>query len=225
MTSIAIMQPYFFPYPGYFRLCAASDIFVFLDDVQFPRRGWVHRNRLKDAQGRLQWLTLPLEKGDRDLTRIVDLRFRRDAGAAIAEQERRFPLFSTPASCVSELAQRVGVVTGNVADGLVEQVKRTSALIGFDPVWVRSSELDLDPALRGWRRLAAIAEMLGADTCVNATGGAELYDATDFASMGIQLRILAPHQGAMYSILQSMHDIGVGGVRAEVLNNMRYLFE
>jgi hypothetical protein len=40
------MQPYFVPYAGYFRLFAASDLFVIYDCVQFPRRGWVHRNRL-----------------------------------------------------------------------------------------------------------------------------------------------------------------------------------
>ena len=62
MTTIAVMQPYFVPHAGYFRLFAASDLFVVFDCVQFPRRGWVHRNRLPDAQGRARWLTLPLSK-------------------------------------------------------------------------------------------------------------------------------------------------------------------
>ena len=60
--TVAIMQPYFFPYAGYFRLFAASDLFVIYDCVQFPRRGWVHRNLLPDASGSERWLTLPLEK-------------------------------------------------------------------------------------------------------------------------------------------------------------------
>src|SRR5437016_2188558 len=60
--TVAIMQPYFLPYAGYFRLFAASDLFVIYDCVQFPRRGWVHRNRLTDARGLERWLTLPLEK-------------------------------------------------------------------------------------------------------------------------------------------------------------------
>ena len=45
-STMAIMQPYFIPYAGYFRLFAASDLFVIYDCVQFPRRGWVHRNKL-----------------------------------------------------------------------------------------------------------------------------------------------------------------------------------
>lgn len=40
----SIMQPYFFPYLGYFQLMAASDLFVHLDDVQYIQRGWVNRN-------------------------------------------------------------------------------------------------------------------------------------------------------------------------------------
>ena len=43
---VAIMQPYFFPYIGYFQLMKAADIFVFLDDVQYIQRGWVNRNRI-----------------------------------------------------------------------------------------------------------------------------------------------------------------------------------
>jgi hypothetical protein len=53
MTTVSIMQPYFLPFAEYFRLFAASDVFVLLDDVQFPRRGWVHRNRLHDRGGEL----------------------------------------------------------------------------------------------------------------------------------------------------------------------------
>ena len=45
------MQPYFVPYAGYFRLFAASDLFVIYDCVQFPRRGWVHRNKMFAADG------------------------------------------------------------------------------------------------------------------------------------------------------------------------------
>jgi hypothetical protein len=45
MTTVAVMQPYFLPYPGYFRLFAAADQVALFDCVQFPRRGWVHRSR------------------------------------------------------------------------------------------------------------------------------------------------------------------------------------
>src|ERR1700680_3840117 len=92
--SVAIMQPYFIPYAGYFRLFAASDLFVIYDCVQFPRRGWVHRNRLVDASGTQRWLTLAIAKGPRG-TLIRDLRFSIVAGHVLARCMRSFPLLTT----------------------------------------------------------------------------------------------------------------------------------
>ncbi len=76
----AIMQPYFAPYGGYWRLLAGADLFVIYDCVQFPRRGWVHRNRLPDAKGERRWLTLPLAPAPYD-ARIQDLVFAQDGCA------------------------------------------------------------------------------------------------------------------------------------------------
>lgn len=59
------MQPTYLPYLGYFQLIAASDIFVFLDDVQFARRSWQSRNRILGANGEVM-LTVPVQKHDRD---------------------------------------------------------------------------------------------------------------------------------------------------------------
>jgi hypothetical protein len=55
------MQPYLFPYIGYFQLIAASDLFVVYDDVQYMKGGWVNRNRIQ-VNGAATWLTLPVEK-------------------------------------------------------------------------------------------------------------------------------------------------------------------
>ena len=78
MTTIAIMQPYFAPYAGYFRLMEVADIFVVYDCVQFPRRGWVHRNKLSTSNGTMKWLTLPLLKQPQDI-HIKDLLFLEEA--------------------------------------------------------------------------------------------------------------------------------------------------
>ena len=58
---IGIIQPYFFPYIGYFALINALDIFVYFDDVQYIRRGWVNRNRIKIGGG-WHYITLPIQK-------------------------------------------------------------------------------------------------------------------------------------------------------------------
>ena len=90
MLTACVMQPYFASYAGYYRLLAACDVFVLFDCVQFPRRGWVHRNRLPDAHGEPQWLTLPLKAADFDAA-IASLAFAEDAPLHMAERIRSFP--------------------------------------------------------------------------------------------------------------------------------------
>lgn len=58
----AIMQPYFFPYSGYFKLMSQVDNFIILDDAQYTKRGWINRNYVKDSYGKKIRLTLPLNK-------------------------------------------------------------------------------------------------------------------------------------------------------------------
>ena len=65
--SVAVMQPYFFPYGGYFGLFAAAETFIVYDDVQFARRGRVHRCEAPGPAGGIEWLTLPLARQSRDL--------------------------------------------------------------------------------------------------------------------------------------------------------------
>ena len=91
MTSIAIMQPYFIPYAGYFRLFAACDLFVIYDDVQFPKEGWVHRNRLLNKNNEPTWLTLPIQRKPL-ATRINEIEFLDDANKVWQEQLRKFPI-------------------------------------------------------------------------------------------------------------------------------------
>ena len=68
MKTIAIMQPYLFPYIGYFQLLNATDIFVVYDNIQFTKKGWIHRNRIL-VNGKASYVTLPLKK-DSDLLSI-----------------------------------------------------------------------------------------------------------------------------------------------------------
>ena len=58
-----ILQPFYIPWRGYFHQIQKADIFIFFDDVQYEKRGWCSRNRIKTANG-TQWLSIPvLNKG------------------------------------------------------------------------------------------------------------------------------------------------------------------
>jgi WbqC-like protein family len=60
--NVSIMQPYLFPYIGYFQLMASADIFVVHDDVQYIKGGWINRNRILSS-GEPRWVTLPVAAG------------------------------------------------------------------------------------------------------------------------------------------------------------------
>src|SRR5262245_36641269 len=73
---VVILQPGYLPWLGFFDQLYRSDVFVFYDDVQFDRRGWRHRNRIKGPAGG-QWLTVPILKRGRYTQRICETRIDR----------------------------------------------------------------------------------------------------------------------------------------------------
>jgi hypothetical protein len=204
MTAIAIMQPYFLPYAGYFRLIAQTDVFVIYDCVQFPRRGWVHRNKLIDGQGQEQWLTLPLTPAPQEAL-ICDLAFPGDAAATLAERLRPFPVAARPGPH-GPLLDRVRRVEGRPSDYISGLLEEAARLMGLPWNVVRSSSLDVPDHFRGQARILEIARRLGATRYLNAPGGRGLYETEAFADAGIELKFLAPWTGAGGSILQRLAD-------------------
>lgn len=205
--TVAIMQPYFVPYAGYFRLMAATDLFVIYDCVQFPRRGWVHRNRLSDDNGTLQWLTLPLQKVGMD-AKINELIFRPDAADAIEEALRRFPICRSDAFRNSGFRPIMNDILKTMPVETIVSLLQYCCLemnIPFNAV--RSSALGIDPACKGQNRIIAIARAVGATTYVNAPGGRHLYQSEVFEESGVALRFLRPWEGSLLSI---MHELLIG---------------
>jgi hypothetical protein len=195
------MQPYFVPYAGYFRLFAASDLFVIYDCVQFPRRGWVHRNKMFAADGQECWLTLPLAKMPREV-RIRDLSFSADADAILQERMRRIPLLATHRQPEPEILESLKRIVGTPVDYLERLLREIVSCLGLRWHTIRSSSLNLPDSLHGQDRIIEIARRLGATRYINAPGGRALYDPERFASAGIELRFLDHYRGPSSSILQ-----------------------
>lgn len=224
MTTIAVMQPYLWPYAGYYRLLAAADVFVVYDCVQFIRRGRIHRNEF-DAGGHTQWLTLPLAKPAYH-DRIDVVRFSDDAPAQFV---RRLQPFRRLRRALHALAQadphrsqpRAGA---SLADFLIEQLQLTARVLGIACRFERSSRLALPAQLRGEDRILSICAALNAKRYVNVDGGRALYDARRFARHGIELRFLTPYCGPMDSVQERLGDaadiaVAARAVRAEIDRN------
>ena len=220
VDTVAIMQPYFVPYAGYFRLLLAADLFVLYDCVQFPRRGWVHRNRLPDAHGDLQWLTLPLAKAPQSVA-IQSLAFRPDAAAVLAEDMRRFPLLGPQSAASAGLVGSVRQIDGSPIDTIEHLLRQSADLLGLPWRAVRSSTLGIPAEVTGQDRILAITAAVGARRYVNPPGGRALYDPARFAAAGVELRFLPEHVGSYASILARLLQEPPGQVAAEIRANTR----
>lgn len=197
---ISIHQPYAFPYPGHFRIFSEVDLHVVYDDVQHIRRGYVHRNRLRDANGRLQWLTLPLAKADFS-ARIMDLKFAEGGVTRMAEEMRRFP-------AIRRLPQDVSVAlacaAGNFESYAVRLLELCAKHLGIRMVYSYSRFLNIPPEVKGHDRIIEICKKLGAKRYLNSPGGVELYNAATFAKHGIELEFLPEWNGSYASVLETI---------------------
>ena len=216
---VAIMQPYFFPYAGYYRLFAAVDLFVVYDCVQFPRRGWVHRNRLSDFNGADQWLTLPLQKGDRDRTRICDLVFAKNARNVMEEQMRRFPCFIALAKKEPELAVMLSDFSVTPVQYLLRSLEWSVNRLGLNCSMVRSSSLNIAEIVKGQDRIIEIVKRIGGKTYINAPGGVSLYDSSVFEEAGMTLKFLPDYVGSYKSVLERMLTENVADLAQEIRKN------
>lgn len=221
VKRVAVMQPYFFPYAGYFRLLHLVDRFVIFDCVQFPRRGRVHRTQVPGPGGALEWLTLPLSSRPRDVL-IRDLVF---APAARARFDERLARHAWLANARGETAERLcAYLYGpleSVIDYLEAGLRLVADLLDLDPVFCRSSALGLGPTLRSQERVIAAVKAVGGTHYLNAPGGRDLYDPERFAEAGLTLSFLAPYRGPNTCLLPALLTQPLAAIRADIRASSR----
>jgi hypothetical protein len=213
------MQSYFLPYAGYFRLMCDIDAFVMVNSTQFPRRGWVHRNCLRDDLGRLGWLTLPLAPMPL-ATPIANIRYGEGAERILHKASRRFEACRVQREHTAALVKRVLCVDGSPIETIETLLRETTAILGLTTPFVREAELGLPTDLRGKEKAFAICVALGANVYVNSPGGRHLYDPAEFAKRGLKLEFLPQYRGDRASILQRLHDSTPADIRAEIRANL-----
>lgn len=217
--KVSIMQPYFFPYAGYFRLFAAADLFVIFDCVQFPRRGWVHRNQLIDHSGQAQWLTLPLAKGSRDTTRICDLTFPTNADMLLSEQLRRFPSIPLIGRDHESLLRDIHDLDRSPVQYLASTLRHITELLGITRPILLSSSLGIPAELKAQSRIIEIAKRVGAEHYINAPGGRSIYEHQAFKEAGLSLNFLPDYVGSYQSILERLAHESADSLAKEILLN------
>jgi hypothetical protein len=144
------MQPYLFPYIGYFQLMKAVDVFVFHDDVQYIKAGWVNRNRIL-LNGEASWLTLPVRKGASSLA-INQRHYVLDADAVDSIEKRlrgcysKAPEYTEAYPFLSEL---LAYPNSNVAAFNSSLLTALARKLGILCTFARASDFDVPVGSKG----------------------------------------------------------------------------
>lgn len=182
---IAVMQPYFFPYLGYFQLMRAVDTFVFYDDVNFISRGYVNRNSVLGANGE-QRITLELIGASQNKL-IKDIRVGGNRAKLLKTLQMLYGKAPHASRIMPLLEASLTKTDDNLASFLIDDLKAVAAELGQEPTFLLSSDIDKDDSLRGQDKILAICSALGATGYINPVGGKELYDPATFKQRGIEL--------------------------------------
>lgn len=188
------MQPYFFPYLGYYQLMTAVDRWVVFDVVQYNRKSWMNRNRVLKAAGGWQYIGVPVSAQHgapiRE-ARVVDAKaaLRRILGQLACY--RKAPHY--PAVCAL-VEQVFDIASDRLLDLNVRSLTAVMDYLGiaFEPAILSQMGLPLGPVGHAGQWALEISSALGAETYVNSPGGRSLFLAEEWRERAIGLKFLDP---------------------------------
>lgn len=190
--NIAIMQPYLFPYIGYFQLMNAVDEFIVYDNIQFTKKGWINRNRIL-VNGADAYITLPLKK-DSDYLDIKDRYLSDDWNSEskkmlnrITESYRKAPYFES----VFPLIEK-SLLFGDkqLFNFIFNSLNLTKDFLEIKTSFVISSTIPIDHNLKSTEKVIALCKHQNATTYINPIGGVELYSKEEFKNKGLELKFI-----------------------------------
>jgi WbqC-like protein family len=190
-VKIAVMQPYLFPYIGYFQLINAADKFVVHDDVQWIKGGWINRNRIL-SNGRDEMLTLSIKKrSNYDNINLYEVLHEQNNQKKflnkIVSSYAKSPHFNDVFPMLEKM-----IMNGetNLTGYIMSSLEQINAYLNIDTKILLSSETEKNNELKGQDRVIDICKALKATQYINPIGGVELYDKEAFRRNNIELSFL-----------------------------------
>ena len=188
------MQPYFFPYIGYFQLVNVVDKFIFYDDVNYIKKGWVNRNRiLVNGEGKL--FTVPVVKSSQN--KLIDEiecelseKWKNGFKKTLHHSYKKAPYYNQVLPLIEKILSnsKPDLIISNLA---AKTVKIITKYLELETVFEFSSiSYPETQGLEKASRLKSIVKLNHSDNYINLIGGMELYNKNDFAQNGIILNFL-----------------------------------
>ncbi|MVP00668.1 WbqC family protein [Paenibacillus lutrae] len=185
--KVAIMQPYFLPYIGYFQLIHAVDVFVVYDNIQYTKKGWINRNRFLQ-NGKDSYFSVAVQK-DSDYLNVNDRRIALDFNRSkslnkVREAYKKAPNFVEGFKIFENV---VLYEDTNLFNYIYHSLDTVVKKLNIETKIIVSSSINMDHSLKAQDKVLAICKELGAHTYINAIGGKDLYSKEEFAANGVQL--------------------------------------
>jgi hypothetical protein len=190
--KLAIMQPYFFPYLGYFRLISAVDKFIIHDDVQYIKGGWINKNRIL-LNNRDFKIVIPIKSASarckiNERCFIEDsYKFKIKLLRQIENAYLKAPFYDEVYPFISRI---VLFEEGNLAKYNTQALKEICRLIDITTPFYISSEINKENNLTGEERVINLNRIMGSSMYINPVGGVDLYHKESFLKSNIYLRFL-----------------------------------
>jgi hypothetical protein len=186
--KLGIMQPYFFPYIGYWQLLNHVDTYVVYDDVNFIKGGWINRNYIL-SNGKKSLLTLNLKQASPNklINEIEIGNNQKKILKTISQSYSKAPYFNSAYPLIEEI---FSIKEKNLALFLFNSIQKIVDFLEIKTEILLSSEIDKNNALKGQDKVLEICSILGADTYMNALGGMSLYESGAFKKNNIDLFFL-----------------------------------
>jgi hypothetical protein len=191
--KLAIIQPSYIPWRGYFHQIQKADVFIFYDDVQYDKHGWRNRNRVKTANGTL-WLTIPVAARGNVVERTPIREIRCASGdwgrkhwATLQQSYRRAPHFERYAPLLETFYARRDELLAELTIDLTQQLARQLGI--EDTRFVRSSELEGITG-SGTDRLLALLRAVGGRHFISGPTARNYIDEGKLADAGVTLEYM-----------------------------------
>ncbi|MCF0059676.1 WbqC family protein [Dyadobacter sp. CY356] len=189
--TIAIMQPYIFPYIGYFQLINAVDKFVIYDDVNFINKGWINRNNIL-VSGQAHLFTIPLKDASQNkLINEVELSindpWKKKFLKTVQQSYLKAPNYQKVFLLIEEI---VNSNAETISEFTLHALQKVCAYMEIMTEIVPSSSIYQNTELKAQDRILDICKQEKADHYINPIGGMELYDKNKFENEGIKLNFI-----------------------------------
>jgi hypothetical protein len=190
--KLAIMQPYFMPYIGYFQLINSVDQFIIYDNIQYTKKGWINRNRIL-VNGNDQLITLPIKK-DSDYLNVVERELSESWGKdknkmlnVIKSSYSKAPYFQETFELISKCLNNPEI---NLFKFIYDSIVLINDYLEIKTPIVISSTINADHTLKSQDKVLSLCKAQNVDVYINSIGGVELYDKETFKQNNIELNFI-----------------------------------